>query len=616
MFDLGLEASKDDVMLIDIKYIRPSKHYEWNDHLQIVYKIISTGEKKVKNIKNPKMDIFFARDGVNNKFYKEYMPVEDLERVTVTYKDREKEIADRVGGTMKSLYYDFIRENRRAVREVHKHPDVYGSDYDIEEWYRIMWNLHYSNTKTKPLTKAYLDIEVNIVDLKGFPKNGERPINVITVIDGDAKQSHTLILREPDNMDNIIDFENSIDEFTNELHEMFDEYYPGFNYNFYMYDDELDLISDFIRLMRTLDKDFAVIWNMDFDLPYINDRIRVLGGDPEVLWHDSDFDIPQAWYNKSRFFDVVARDSKFNVSSKTVYLDQMTIYGAMRKGQGTLRSMRLNAVGEKELGDVKLDYGEASNLGELQMLDFKRYIAYNIKDTLLQYGIEEKTDDLSSLYQRTLDNCISYHKAFKQTKFLENRAFIEYYKQGLIIGNNINIDYTTSYEDKKKKKSGDDEESFAGGLVADPMKFGYNGIKINGSRSKFILKNVVDFDFSSMYPNMIGAFNISRSSMIGKLIIDTGVDDVYRIFQNASDEFDLLERAGNTNDKGHAFMEEYLTNHFTTLGKRWFNLPGTEELIKDAVQELNLDYSSAYEKLQEFKARGINEFSVQFDLVS
>lgn len=612
MFDLGLEAKKDDVMLIDIKYIRPSKHTNWDDNLQIVYKVLSTGEKKVKNIANPRMNIYFAKQNYFNTYYKEYMPIEQLEMVSVPYKDREKEIATRVGGKMEDLYWEYRRNNRRAIREVHKHPNVYGSDYDIEEWYRIMWNIYYGNNKTKPITKGFLDIEVNIVKLKGFPKNGERPINVITVIDGDAKLSHTMILREPDNIENIIAFEENLESFTQSLHDMFDESYEGFDYNFYMYDDELEMLKDFILLTKTLNKDFYMIWNMDFDIPYINDRIVVLGGDPSALWSDSEFDLFQAWYNKSRFFDVVARDSRFNVSSKSVFLDQMTVYAAMRKGQGTLRSARLNAVGEIELGDEKLDYGEASNLGELQMIDFPRYIAYNIKDTLLQYGIECKTDDITSLYQRTLDNCISYHRAFKQTKFLENRAYLEYFKQGLIIGNNINIDYTTSYN-AVKKKDGDEEESFAGGLVADPKKFGHNGIMLHGSRSKYILKNVVDFDFAAMYPNMIATFNISRTSMIGKLLIDAGAEDIYRIFQNVSDEFDLLERAGNMADKGHAFMEEYLTNHFVTLGKRWLNLPGTEELIKDAVKELNLDLSEAYENMCNMKS---DEFSIRFDIAA
>ncbi|MNH39456.1 hypothetical protein D3C79_1006280 [compost metagenome] len=101
--------------------------------------------------------------------------------------------------------------------------------------------------------------------------------------------------------------------------------------------------------------------------------------------------------------------------------------------------------------------------------------------------------------------------------------------------------------------------------------------------------------------------------MIGKLLIDSGAEDIYRIFQNVSDEFDLLERAGNMADKGHAFMEEYLTNHFITLGKRWLNLPGTEELIKDAVKELNLDLAPAYENMRNMKS---DEFSIRFELVA
>lgn len=605
-FDLGIPESKDDIMLVDIHYHRPSREYDWNDMLQIVYKVLSTGKKKVLNITNPTMDVYFARPGYENTYYKEFMPIEQLRKCRFPYKDLEMCIAQEAGRN----YVNFIKENnrngnRRSNKNIHKYPNVYGSDYDIVEWYKIMWAIHYNNNAPKPITRLFVDIEVNIIGLKGFPKDGERPINFITLVDPDNMKSYALALRENEVIDQITDMEEKIDDFISELEDSFNETYGDMEYLLFTYDDELEMLKDFFRLIHTLDKDFGMFWNMDFDIPYINDRLSVLGESPMAYWCTPDFERQYCYYKKSTFFDIVSRDSKFYVSMKTVWLDQMVVYAAMRKGQGTLRSNNLNAIAEIEIDDKKLDYGEVTNLGQLQLADYRKYSKYAIKDTLLQMGIDNKTNDIESLYERALANCISYTKAFKQTKFLENRAYIEYYSQGLIIGNNVNVDHSIPYQERTKKKSDDDDDeddSFSGGLVADPKLNGFNGIEIYGSRSKYIYKNVVDFDFSAMYPNIIATINISRTSMIGKLIIDSGIEDVYKVYQDIE----------NAIDKGHSFMEEYLTGHFVTLGKRWFNLPGTETLIKEFVKEFMVDQTHI---MEEMKNVGKGTVEYQFRLV-
>lgn len=596
-FPLNIPESKDNIMLVDIHYHRPSREHDWTDQIQIVYKVLSSGEKKVLNITNPTIDIYFCKPGYENKVYLEYMPMDKLECVTVPYKDVEYVIAQRAGERYMNIYQENLRSNnRRSNKNIHKYPNVYGSDYDIVEWYKIMWLIHYDNDEKKPITRGFFDIEVNIVGLKGFPKDGERPVNFITIADPDNMQSHAMILREPMNIKNIDAFEADLDNFIAELEEDFTDVYGELDYNFYFYDNEAEMLIDFIRMIKTLNKDFFEIWNMDFDIPYINARLVVLGYDPMTVWCDDDFERHYCYYKLSRMFDIVSRDSKFNVTMKTVFLDQMVLYAAMRKGQATLRSNNLNAIGQIEIEDEKIDYGEASNLGELQMMNFRGYAKYAIKDTLLQMGIDNKTGDTEALYTRALSNSISYNKAFKQTRFLENRAYYEYFKQGLIMGNNVNVDYSLEFEEKQVKKKDDDEEdSYSGGLVADPKLNGYNGIEIMGSPSKYVYRNVVDFDFSSMYPNEIVTFNISRNSMIGKLIFNDRVDT----FNPGIDE--------ETTDLGHQFLEDYLTNHPITVGKRWLNLPGTAQFVEDFSSKFltPIDREERDEKIEEVKKKYI-----------
>ena len=85
--------------------------------------------------------------------------------------------------------------------------------------------------------------------------------------------------------------------------------------------------------------------------------------------------------------------------------------------------------------------------------------------------------------------------------FLKNRAYIEFYKQGLIIGNNTNIQYGA--EIIKNNEEDEDDEKFSGALVANPLLNSHIGIEILGKKSKFIFDNVIDMDgFVPLHSNM------------------------------------------------------------------------------------------------------------------
>ncbi|MMZ42328.1 DNA polymerase II [compost metagenome] len=148
---------------------------------------------------------------------------------------------------------------------------------------------------------------------------------------------------------------------------------------------------------------------------------------------------------------------------------------------------------------------------------------------------------------------------------MRNRAYVEYYYQGLIIGNNANTDYNyTNKADRKKKKK--DEDTYGGGAVANPLLNTHTGIRLNGIPSMFIYDNVVDMDFSSMYPNIIIAFNIAPSCMVAKLVIDRSYLDI------ANDDDEVLD------DQGKEFVDNLLIGNVANMGTRWFGLPKAEEL--------------------------------------
>lgn len=199
---------------------------------------------------------------------------------------------------------------------------------------------------------------------------------------------------------------------------------------------------------------------------------------------------------------------------------------------------------------------------------------------LLQVGIERKTHDIENIYLRATANVTPYHKIFKQTVFLMDRAYLEYYLQGVIIGNNLNIHYGVDDEDIVEldeldlcDDDGEDEEEnsneskkdkkFSGALVSAPWLNENVGIELMGVKSKYVFDNVVDMDYSSMYPYIIIPFNNGPHTMIGKLIspfIPEGKENEEKY------------------DAGQDLMDNMIIDNPLNFGTKWLGLPDGNEI--------------------------------------
>ena len=580
--------NKDDIMLVDMIYSYGNKDNDYTDTLDIIYKDLRTGEKKLRTIEKPPIEVFFVKNEYRNYSHnKNYIEIDKTEKHICPIRNVPWYIA-RVAGREyeQALKESVMAGDKKALRRMQLYPYVFGSDMGCEEFYRVQWLLEYDNDKPKPISKAYYDIEVDGIDIPGFPEMGECPVNIITLVNDENKSVYTFILNEPRNPQ-IKDFVEHLDEFIDELHEMFDEAYGVLDYSIYMYDDERELIKSFFKAIHTLKPDFAMAWNgHGFDNPYLIERIIALGMDPKEVMCHPDFKNKVCRFVKdNKNFEIKNKTDSLVVSGYTKFIDDERLYAATRKGQLELRSVNLNAIGESELGDVKIDYSEEANIKTLPYKNFKKFVAYNIKDVLLQSGIEHKVNDLDGLYLRSYLNCTPYDKVFQQTAMLKCRAYYEYILQGNILGNNVNVGST--------EKGG-----FEGAIVGNPLLNDYEGVEIFGHKSMYVFANVIDMDFSAMYPHIIVSHNIERNTMIGKLIIPGFEIDPYdhffvdeEIYDNSDDEDDdedeLTEEPEvlRKYDAGRDFVEGYLTGDILSFGKRWFNLPSYDELVKDFKEE-------------------------------
>lgn len=580
----------DKLMLLNILYHKPSRYNEWNDCLDIIYRDLRTGEKIVECIHAPKMEIYFTKDEYRD--YNHHLSFIELDKTypkIVTYKDMLFEIAKEAGPEYVNTMKELTKQRRISERKnIHKYKYVFGSDMSIENWYRCHWELEYNNNEDKRITKAYLDIETDTIKIpEGYGESGECPINAITVIYEENKTVYTLLLRNDENPQ-IQEFENNIHEFTGDLHHNFDETYGEFDYRIYMYDEEIDLIKGTFKLLNTLKPDFCMVWNMRFDIPYIINRIKNLGYDPVDIMCHKDFEVKELFfYEDTRSFKIDHRSDYFFISSYTTFLDQMIVYGSLRKGQSEIRSFSLSYISQKEIGDDKLDYSEDGNMKTFAYRNYRKFVEYNIKDVLLQVGIERKTNDIENVYLRASNNVTEYRSVFKQTVFLADRAYLEYYLQGFIIGNNNNVQYgfndhemavvldlpgedeEDGEEDVKKKK----DEKFSGAIVADPELNEHTGIEIMGIKSKYAYDNCVDMDYSAMYPHIIISHNIAPNTMIGKVIC--------QYIPKGKEEQEKY-------DAGQDLVDNLLTDNTLNFGTKWLGLPDGFEIQKMIEDEFGI----------------------------
>lgn len=292
----------------------------------------------------------------------------------------------------------------------------------------------------------------------------------------------------------------------------------------------------------------------------------------------------------TRNFEIKNKNDVMILSSYTNFIDQMELYAANRKGGAELRNYKLNYIAKKELKDTKLDYSEDGNIKTLPYTNFEMFVSYNIKDVLLQYGIERRTSDLDTLYVSSYKNATPYSKVFKQTVVLRNVQYVNYLRRGLVPGNNINVLFDTKQEEPKYDEDGnlidEEDDSFEGALVADPIYNDKVGIKIYGQISNNIFLNAIDFDMSSFYPSSIRAMNIDPSTLIFKMQLDLMQYDIYDgpIPLNGVTWKKFVEEGEKDGSK--EFIDNFQTGNYTTFGSKWMNMPSVEEVYARMKKEL------------------------------
>ena len=452
-------------ILLNCTYIRPTKSNDYTEKFEVIYK---TEEGEVRKSDEPaEADVYIVKPEFRDYTYnKPQERIEKMDKIRVPISKIKKLIEKESGSYGKQIVDRAMAMNDYSImNQLYKWPYCYACDFQPEYYFMKNWYEKYQLKRPK-LSVAFMDIETDIMDyqvnMDDIPNTAYAPVNLITIILDETKEAWTFALKpykpsrngrsEAEYQKRYALYEkqlkahqeliNNREKFIEYIHNEFDNTYGYINYNIREYDREIDLIADAFRLINTRKPNFCLIWNMRFDIQYLYYRIRVLGYDPSTIMCHPDFPMENRRclfkVDKSTFM-LEKQYDYFFCSSYTMYICQMRLYASIRKSQHKLKSVKLNAIAQRELKDKKVEYPEASNIATFPYLDWLKFIVYNIKDVLLQFGIERKTKDVITYYMRSHQNMTPYNKIFKETHLLRNVREMYFNKEGWVQGNNINI---------------------------------------------------------------------------------------------------------------------------------------------------------------------------------
>lgn len=435
-------------------------------------------------------------------------------------------------GSHISMYGDTLKEHSFKTRDEFtearnhfKDQGVQLFESDIDSVSRVLSENYYK--KEPPhLHTSYLDIEVDYDPEIGFssPEDPYAPINSIAFYN-DWEHKFYLIAVPPDIKwysmpeEEIIALMNEVEPLPEDV-EISVEMCTG----------ERDLLSKFINIIK--DADVLSGWNSRiFDLPYLAARLEKLGKKFLKKLTFDEAPTPK-WGEVERMGGV----SKIIEMSGRISLDYLEVF---KKFEVTERpSFKLEAIADEVLPDMpKLEY--SGSLADLYKKDFIWFIRYNVRDTEVLKGFEERKGYIA-LANRFVHDATAQFKHLLGTLKLAEFSVINFchHEKGLIVYNNERREEIT--------------EKYAGAFVLDPQIGMHDWL---GS-----------IDINSLYPSSIRAINISPEMIVGQF--DANVESAQAIARGSEHEEHTLvwENGDSETHSASTWRSLLLTNKWSISG--------------------------------------------------
>lgn len=570
-----------------------------NDALIFTVKDVDTLETELKIIPHPTIDFYLALKP--QKFHRFSIPVNECRKVTVPYAEREHAIAQCLNKLPEFTYAKRNGSYWEYTKETLKNPNLYFADQNIEDYYKTKYYIDNADPETGDQSvcgsydMAFSDIEVDISEYdEDFPDPTIAPckINLITCIYSKSKEAISYVLYDPRVADKQEWVVTHKDEFVSKYLDpiIVNE---GLSFEIKVYEKEDDLIRDYFNDLHVRKPDFCAWWNMAFDIPTILHRLERLGytesdiadiicspevpkqyryvkwiPDPKRKLFESGSEEADTEKEEEEEDDGRSKNSKqkphpsrlvdwLEAPGFTQHYDQMSTYSCMRK-RYLLPSYKLDDIGEKDAGIGKYDLAaNGYSIKTCNVVDFLVFLAYNIRDSFVQYKIEQKVKDMNQNIICASNTRIS--KSFQMSICVKNEITLYLLRHGEIIGNAIDYNIV---------------EHFQGALVGLPALIEQGGIPIKGCSKSYVFESAVDEDASSLYPSTIITHNISKSSLYGR------VNAIYSGGKYIGNGVDIHD---NYPDRSTTLFGdiETIDQSIFDVCKEYFNLPTPSEIINE-----------------------------------
>jgi DNA polymerase elongation subunit (family B) len=329
----------------------------------------------------------------------------------------------------------------------------------------MFWKEHQSDSFSQhPLKVLFIDIETYSPDAFPIPSEAKDTINVITVYDS---LSHRFITWGLGELDKTID-----------------------NCDYVHCETEVILLENFLNYLERDYPDVITGWNTEFfDIPYIINRLYNILGEDAVKRLS-----PVRNVFKRAIMGQFGREQDKYYIKGVACLDYLDVY--KKFSQGLRESYKLDAIGEYELGEKKIDYGN-TNLSSLADDDWQTFVEYNIQDVNLIVKMEDKLRYLELLRMLAYVGCTPLESAMGTLSTITGAVIMKGREKGVVIPTFV--------------KDSAIHQRYEGAYVGEPQR-GFQ-------------ENILSFDANSLYPNTMISLNLSPETKIGTITHkdDTGV---------------------------------------------------------------------------------------------
>jgi DNA polymerase elongation subunit (family B) len=270
-----------------------------------------------------------------------------------------------------------------------------------------------------------------------------------------------------------------MDNQTKEIHTFGKNPYTGNKeVRFHHCESERALLLNFIDFWKSSYPDIVTGWNINFfDIPYLIRRITNELGESHAKQLS-----PWGIINERRIHVKGSEEISYDIAGVSA-LDYIDLYKKFTYSMQ--ESYKLDHIAYVELGENKLDHSEYDSFKDFYTYGWKKFVDYNIHDTVLVDKLEDKMKLIELAIVMAYNAKVNYEDVFSQVRMWDTIIYNHLRNKKIVIPN---------------KTSNEKDAVIEGAYVKDPLVGMHDW--------------VVSFDLNSLYPHLIMQYNISPETLI------------------------------------------------------------------------------------------------------